>query len=181
MVPPQCGWGRTAFGSTHEPRSTHNPPAGPPRTVSTRGPGRSSRIPAPSQRPDGAGPDRGQVSVNKFPEGFPGCRVFGLPGQGSGLPSLSRGQNPPSTAWGATGACFYPYRSRASFPIGCRRSQRRWLSVQALFLSSLEQSHHVLDQALLKVCCSPSCHDHCMLACTLRYNGLGRLTKPTSP
>ena len=97
MVPPQCGWGRTAFGSTHEPRSTHNPLAGPPRTASTRGPGRSSRIPAPSQRPgprpgrgDGAGPDRGRVSVNKFPEGFPGCRVFGLPGQGSGLPSLSR-------------------------------------------------------------------------------------------
>ena len=30
----------------------------------------------------------GRVSVNKFPEGFPGCRVFGLPGQGSGLPSL---------------------------------------------------------------------------------------------
>ena len=67
--------------------------------MSTRGPGRSSRIPAPSQRPgprpgrgDGAGPDRGRVSVNKFPEGFPGCRVFGLPGQGSGLPSL---ENPP--------------------------------------------------------------------------------------
>ena len=95
MVPPQCGWGRTAFGSTHEPRSTHNPLAGPPRTVSTRGPGRSSRTPAPSQRP-GPRPGRGdiysanqgRVSVNKFPEGFPGCRVFGLPGQGSGLPSL---------------------------------------------------------------------------------------------
>ena len=66
MVPPQCGWGRTAFGSTHEPRSTHNPPAGPPSTVGTRGPGRSSRIPVPSQGPcrpraaagDPAGPDR---------------------------------------------------------------------------------------------------------------------------
>ena len=85
MVPPQCGWGRTAFGSTHEPRSTHNPLAGPPRTASTRGPGRSSRTPAPSQRP-GPRPGRGdiysanqgRVSVNKFPEGFlagfSGCR-----------------------------------------------------------------------------------------------------------
>ena len=96
MVPPQCGWGRTAFGSTHEPRSTHNPLSGPPRTAGTCGPRRSSRTPAPSQR---LGPrpgrrdiysaNQGRVSVNKFPEGFPGCRVFGLLGQGSGLPSLA--------------------------------------------------------------------------------------------
>ena len=62
-MPPQCGWGRMAFGSSREPHSTHNPPAGvgPPDTGGSRGAGRSSSIHGPGARAragDSAGPDR---------------------------------------------------------------------------------------------------------------------------